>query len=884
MPKHFKWSLKAFDNHPAPIVISRMQDWKIDRVNPAFLKLFGYNEAEVIGKSLFDLFMIEKADRHENINMPIKQGHLRDKTIDIRTKSGNIRNANLTFIEIEDDDDLKILTILHDITERKQIDDHLARDEEIIQHLIDNIPVLLVFWNPALQKFTLNRHAESVLGWTTADANEGDFMSKAYPDPVYRSEVAAFMQSLSTEWRELETTGKDGSRIPITWTNTYLSDESMIGIGLDLRERNRILNALRESEDNFRIALANSNFVPAQFDRNQRYRWIYNPHPDVDPAFVIGKRDDELDDSKSAKRLRALKQQVIETGNGVREEIAFERSDGTFWYDFIIQPVRDAGGEITGGTSAAYDITERKQLEEALCESEERYRGLVTSSSEVLFRMSPDWSEMRPHHSRGFLAEMSASNRNWFNDYILPDDQPRVKAVIDEAIRTRDVFEMEHRVWQADGSLGWRFSRAVPIFDEHGEIIEWFGASNDITERKLAGKMLQELNETLERRVVERTQLAESRSKQLQALSVELIETEESERKRIADFLHEELQQIIVSARMQLQVLSTKPDASHILTNVDRLLEESIEKSNRLVHELSPPVLYQFGLSAGLKWLSRHMLEHFGMQVQIKEKMTHQISDTSLQIFFFRASQELLFNSVEHSGEKKARVFFYVNADGITLSVQDQGRGFDPNLLDFPDKGFGLGLISLRERTRALGGEMAIESAPGKGSNITIETPLNPAEIDASVIFVPEDKQLPEISYEQQADSRSKPIRVLFTDDHKVMRQGLISMMADKPGIEVAGEAESGEKALELARQLKPDVIIMDISMPGMDGVEATRLIKAENPEIRVIGLSMFADEGTSRKMREAGADEFVSKSESSSKLLKAIHEVAGLNENSSGS
>ena len=101
-------------------------------------------------------------------------------------------------------------------------------------------------------------------------------------------------------------------------------------------------------------------------------------------------------------------------------------------------------------------------------------------------------------------------------------------------------------------------------------------------------------------------------------------------------------------------------------------------------------------------------------------------------------------------------------------------------------------------------------------------------------------------------------------------------MIADQPGIQVAGEAESGEEALEAARRIRPDVIIMDISMPGMGGVAATRLIKAEHPEIRIIGLSMFADESISQKMREAGADGFVSKSESSAELLKTIYDVAG--------
>jgi YesN/AraC family two-component response regulator len=83
---------------------------------------------------------------------------------------------------------------------------------------------------------------------------------------------------------------------------------------------------------------------------------------------------------------------------------------------------------------------------------------------------------------------------------------------------------------------------------------------------------------------------------------------------------------------------------------------------------------------------------------------------------------------------------------------------------------------------------------------------------------------------------------VLFADDHKVMRQGLIRLISGQPDIEVAGEAANGKEAVELARQLRPDVILMDISMPVMDGIEATRRIKTEMPEVRIVGLSMFED------------------------------------------
>jgi PAS domain S-box-containing protein len=134
--------------------------------------------------------------------------------------------------------------------------------------------------------------------------------------------------------------------------------------------------------------------------------------------------------------------------------------------------------------------TLRRKADLEIRESEARFRALVAATSDAVYQMSPDWAVMRHLVGRKFIEDTESPDQSWLERYILPDDQPAVIATIDNAIRNRSVFELEHRVRRADSSVGWTFSRAVPMIDAHGEIVEWFGTATDVTARKTAEEAL----------------------------------------------------------------------------------------------------------------------------------------------------------------------------------------------------------------------------------------------------------------------------------------------------------------------------------------------------------------------------------------------------------
>jgi CheY-like chemotaxis protein len=309
----------------------------------------------------------------------------------------------------------------------------------------------------------------------------------------------------------------------------------------------------------------------------------------------------------------------------------------------------------------------------------------------------------------------------------------------------------------------------------------------------------------------------------------------------------------------------------HATKEVEDVIDEAIAASRSLTAEMSPPILHDQGLNAGFEWLARRLAKKQGLLVELETEEIGLLPD-DLTILLFESVCELLLNVVKHSQARSARVKLGRTNESLQVAVSDQGIGFDPKAMPPPgEAGRGFGLFSIRERLELFGGKMEIESAPGQGSRIVLSVLITPATTVESL-----SAEAPE-SPEEAGPKRIVPpvrggkIRLLLADDHAVVRQGIANLLGHEPDIEIVGTAANGLDAVDLTHKLLPDVILMDINMPVLSGIEATRIIHNDFPQIRIIGLSMYEEAEKTRAMRDAGAASYVTKSGPAEELIDAI-------------
>jgi chemotaxis family two-component system sensor kinase Cph1 len=234
----------------------------------------------------------------------------------------------------------------------------------------------------------------------------------------------------------------------------------------------QLIDALDSMNDAFFILDKNFRFV--------RINKMYEKIAGVDPDYSLGKSIWDVFPyaAQSDSPYWIHYHEAIKTKKPTKF-LDFNRLNA--WVEVTAYPTDEGGLSVF-----VRDITEKLKAEQALKVSEERFRALVNATSNVIYRMSPDWTEMHQLDGGSFLADTGNADKNWIEKYIPADEQERVWEAINSAIANKSVFELEHRVKQADGTVGWTLSRAIPIFDDTDTIIEWFGTATDVTSRKMA--------------------------------------------------------------------------------------------------------------------------------------------------------------------------------------------------------------------------------------------------------------------------------------------------------------------------------------------------------------------------------------------------------------
>lgn len=342
---------------------------------------------------------------------------------------------------------------------------------------------------------------------------------------------------------------------------------------------------------------------------------------------------------------------------------------------------------------------------------------------------------------------------------------------------------------------------------------------------------------------------------------------------RLAQSLHDDHQQLLIAAKLHLGMLQQSAEpAPETLKKLDELLEEAVQSARTVSRELSPAVPYDAGLTAALRWLATIKQEKYALEVHVEADESAEPEAEDVSIFLYQAVRELLLNIVKHAQTNEAWVHMETTDDErVRIDVLDQGNGFDhARMLDAEVDAGQFGLFGMRERLTLLDGTLAVDSVPGDGTRVTMlvprsgsgATPRRPADSGGAA----QPRRLGEPGARNGA-----VIRVLLADDHKMLRDGLAGLLHAETDIELVGQAEDGEQAVALASELQPDVVVMDVSMPRINGLEATRRIRAHLPEVAVIGLSMHDNAEMADAMRNAGAATYLSKSGAAGGLVSEI-------------
>jgi signal transduction histidine kinase/CheY-like chemotaxis protein len=525
-------------------------------------------------------------------------------------------------------------------------------------------------------------------------------------------------------------------------------------------------------------------------------------------------------------------------------------------------------------------------------QSEAYFRALTTATSDVIYRMSADWAQMRELDGRQFLADTGEPIDNWVEKYLYPQDQHQVLQVIQEAIQTKSIFQFEHQVKRADGTAGWTFSRAIPILDQQGEIVEWFGAASDITEQKQAKELEYQYRGAQEANRL-RSQFLSTMSHELRTPLAAIIGfsqllLDDAAAQQLSEQQRVNLQRILKNGQHLLGLVSDVLDLEKIDAGRMEITYEPVD-----IRELLTSVVEETQAMA----LERHLL----LRAEVEEGVDLLESNA---VKLRQILLNLVSNALKYSDQGEVLVLARrrpatgEQPDAVVLAVKDTGIGIPPEVQARVFEAFyqveggytrkvggtGLGLAITSRLTTLLGGTIELESAPGRGSTFTVTLPTK-------AMPLPEAKQMPRLHPAQETPAvrpaastleramgvaqleaaPGQPPLVLAVDDNPDVIVLLKDALKESP-YRVVG-VQDPTRVMELVQQMRPSAITLDVLMDDTNGWQILDQLK-RNPataSIPVVMLTVISEPSTGYVL---GADDYLVKPFKKETLLTTLQKV----------
>jgi PAS domain S-box-containing protein len=710
---------------------------------------------------------------------------------------------------------------------------------------------------------------------------------------------------------------------PICASSTaHISEKDLNRENAELQAQlTEIREKLQRNEEHFRSVLDNSLDAIYRLNLKTRHYEYFSPSClevyGYSPGEMIGMSEQEaLDHIHPEDRpiVEELLTEMLTSGRAVIEFRWISKTGEYKWLSAHSTLVRDPSGQPWYRNGITRDISVRKTAEEALRRSAARLQLLSNCASRLLSTENPQnivnelCQEVMTHLDCqaffNFMADDKARKLHLNAAAGIPDEeirkiewleygvavcgcaaQERCRIIAEDILNNRDprtdlvksygiqAYCCHPLVAQGRviGTLSFGTTNRPSFTQEEVEVMRTIADQVSVAmQRVINQRAMHDLNESLEQRVAERTAEVKQQAERLHALAAELSQAEQRERKRLATILHDHIQQLLVAAQMHLSLVK-HADSSRLepaIQGVQSIIREAIDASRSLAVDLSPPILHQGGLGPGLGWLATRMEKKNLFKIRVRADSDAEPASEPMRLLLFESVRELLLNAVKHSGAHEANVTMIRTPENWTrITVADNGGGFDPEAAGSHPSG--LGLFGIQQRLTYMGGRFEIDSAPGRGTRVTLMAPLEKPDRES---LAPEVKA-PKLMEKGHSASRpdNKKICILLVDDHSIVRKGLSSLLQLEPDLEIVAEAQDGEQALELAGHFTPDVVVTDVSLPGMDGVALTRALRRKLPGIKVLGLSMHIEKDIAEAMREAGAAGYLTKGGLLEDLIEAI-------------